>query len=154
MTSHKKYITPLQASQPLYRVRVMIINEDSTVTVECRTAIKTPFLYLNLCLSEKLDSLLCSCTSIYLVQGPSWSYGSWIYNYMCHQCLSQLTLWVRTLSWRGVLDITLCVRQWFATGRLLSPGTPVSSINKADRHNITEILLKVALSTVNQPTYS
>jgi len=29
-----------------------------------------------------------------------------------------------------------------------SPGTPVSSTNKADRHNITEILLKVALNTI------
>jgi len=27
---------------------------------------------------------------------PSWSYGSWIYNYLCNQCLSPLTLWVRT----------------------------------------------------------
>jgi len=30
-------------------------------------------------------------------QGPSSSYGSWIYNYMCNQCLSPLKLWVRTL---------------------------------------------------------
>jgi len=29
------------------------------------------------------------------------------------------------------------------------PGTPVSSTNKTDRHNITEILLKVALNTIN-----
>jgi hypothetical protein len=28
-------------------------------------------------------------------QGSSWSYGSWIYNYLCNQCLSPLTLWVR-----------------------------------------------------------
>ena len=30
--------------------------------------------------------------------GPpwSWSYGSWIYNYLCSQCLSPLMLWVRT----------------------------------------------------------
>jgi hypothetical protein len=27
-------------------------------------------------------------------------------------------------------------------------GTPVSSINKTERHNITEILLKVALNTI------
>jgi hypothetical protein len=33
-----------------------------------------------------------------------------------------------------------------------SPGTPVSSTNKTDRHNITEILLKVALNTINHPT--
>jgi hypothetical protein len=25
----------------------------------------------------------------------SWSHGSWIYNYLCHQCLSPLTLWLR-----------------------------------------------------------
>ena len=31
------------------------------------------------------------------------------------------------------------------TGRLFSPGTPVSSTNKTDRHDITEILLKVVL---------
>jgi len=29
--------------------------------------------------------------------GPSWSwsYGSWIYNYLCNQYLSPLKLWVR-----------------------------------------------------------
>jgi hypothetical protein len=31
------------------------------------------------------------------------------------------------------------------TGRWFSPGPPVSSTNKTDRHDITEILLKVAL---------
>ena len=52
--------------------------------------------------------------------------------------------WV-SWSWRGALNITLRdkVCQWF------SPGPPVSSINKADHHNITEILLKVALNTIN-----
>jgi hypothetical protein len=24
-----------------------------------------------------------------------WSYGSWIYNYLCNQCLSPLKLWIR-----------------------------------------------------------
>jgi len=33
---------------------------------------------------------------------------------------------------------------------MFSPGTPVSSTNKTDRHNITEILLKVALSSIKQ----
>jgi hypothetical protein len=36
------------------------------------------------------------------LQGPSWSwlYGSWIYNYLCNQCLTPITLWVRiTLRW-------------------------------------------------------
>ena len=34
-------------------------------------------------------------------------------------------------------------------GRRFSPGTPDSSTNKTDHHNITEILLNVALSTIN-----
>ena len=34
--------------------------------------------------------------------------------------------------------------------RWFSPGTPVSSTDKSDRHDITEILLKVALNTINQ----
>jgi hypothetical protein len=34
--------------------------------------------------------------------------------------------------------------------RWYSPGTPVSSTNKTDRHDITEILLKVALNTIKQ----
>ena len=32
---------------------------------------------------------------------------------------------------------------------LFTPGTPVSSINKTDRRDITEILLRVALNTIN-----
>jgi len=31
-----------------------------------------------------------------------------------------------------------------------SPGTPLSSINKTNCHDITEILLKVALNIINQ----
>jgi hypothetical protein len=48
------------------------------------------------------------------------------------------------------LDTTLCnkVCQWLTTGRLFSLGALVSSTNKTDRHNITEILLKVALNTI------
>ena len=34
-----------------------------------------------------------------------------------------------------------------------SPGTPVSSINKTDRHDITEILLKVAINTKTLTLY-
>ena len=52
----------------------------------------------------------------YIKQRPSWSwsYGSWIYNYICNQCLSPLTLRVRIPLRKGVLDTTLCdkVCQW------------------------------------------
>ena len=54
-----------------------------------------------------------------LFPSRSWSYDSWILNYLCHQCLSPPTLWVRILHRRGVIDTTLCdkVCQWLATGR-------------------------------------
>jgi hypothetical protein len=34
------------------------------------------------------------------------------------------------------------------TGRCFSPGNPVSPTNITDRHNIAEILLRVALNTI------
>jgi hypothetical protein len=81
----------------------------------------------------------------------SWSYGSWIYNYLC---LSPLRLWVQTpfMARCSLYNITLCdkVCQWLATVRWFSPGTAVSSTNKTDLHDITEILLKVALNNINQ----
>ena len=45
-------------------------------------------------------------------------------------------------------DTTLCekVCQWLATSRWFSPSNPVSFTNKTDCNDITEILLKVALT--------
>ena len=81
--------------------------------------------------------------------GPSWSwsYDSWVYNYLCNQCLSPLKL----CSWRGVLYTTLCdeVCQWLSAGLWFFIG----SSNKTDRHDITEILLKVALNTITLNSY-
>jgi hypothetical protein len=67
-----------------------------------------------------------------------------------NQYLSPLMLWVRTPLKRGVSDATLCdkVCQWLEAGRWFSLGTLVSSNHKIARHDITEILLKVALNTI------
>jgi hypothetical protein len=64
------------------------------------------------------------------------------------------TLWklchkrVMALNW-----ISMCsFCQWLTAGRWFSPCTPVSTINKTDRHDITEIqnvLLKVTLNTIS-----
>ena len=56
----------------------------------------------------------------------------------------------KSRSWRGILDTTLCDKlcQWLTAGRWFSPGTPVSSTNKADSHDVAEIFLKVALNTI------
>ena len=54
-------------------------------------------------------------------------------------------LWVESLSGRGVQ-----VCQWHATGRWFSPVLQFFATNKTDRHDITEILLNVALNTTKQ----
>ena len=43
-------------------------------------------------------------------------------------------------------DVIVC--QWLATGQWFSMGTPVCPTNKTDRHDITEILLKMTLNTI------
>jgi hypothetical protein len=70
-------------------------------------------------------------------------YGSWIYNFLCYQFKSH--------SWGDVLYTTLCdkVCQWLAASLWFSLDTPVSFINKTDCHDITAIVLKVALNTIN-----
>ena len=40
------------------------------------------------------------------------------------------------------------VCQWLVAGWWFSVGTPVSSANKTDLHDITEILLKMTLNTI------
>jgi hypothetical protein len=45
------------------------------------------------------------------------------------------------------------VYQLLAHGWWFSPGTPASSTTKTGRHNMAEILLKVALNTKNQSFY-
>ena len=95
-------------------------------------------LYVNIFLSETTGSLW------------SWWFGSWIYNYLCNQCLSPLALWFWIpLRW-GSLDSTLFekVCQWLAEDWWFTLSTPVSSTNKTDCRDITEILLKVVLSTI------
>ena len=51
---------------------------------------------------------------------------------------------------RGVKYYVIKFCQWLATGGWFSQCTPVSSTNKTDWHDITEILLKVVLATTKQ----
>ena len=79
-------------------------------------------IYLSLCLSVMLNSLsfpftiiTMYCTSYHTRSSGSWTRGSWIYNYIWNQHISPLTLRVRILLRRSVLDTALCdkVCQWF-----------------------------------------
>ena len=90
------------------------------------------------------------CSHISKLSGPSWSwsFGIWIYNYPCNLCLSPLMLWVRILLRERCTTLCDKVCQWLAAGRCFFPGTSISSNDNADRNDITEILLKVALNTI------
>jgi hypothetical protein len=99
-------------------------------------------MYVETFKTDVIDRTSCEtgdyvCWELQNRQGLSWlwSYGIWIYNYLCNQCLSPLTLWVRTQLRRGVLDATIYdeVCLWLTTGQWFSP---VSSTNKTDHHDI------------------
>jgi hypothetical protein len=70
------------------------------------------------------------CSKSFINKGVSWPWsdGSWI----CNQSQSPLMFSLRARC------TTLCdkVCQWLATGQWFSPGPPVSSTNKTDRHDI------------------
>jgi hypothetical protein len=52
---------------------------------------------------------------------------------------------------KKLIPFTICVgSDILAHGRWFSPVSPASSTTKTGRHDIAEILLKVALNTINQ----
>jgi cytochrome b561 len=61
--------------------------------------------------TSKLIHIMLYCVFCNICNGNgqlwSWAYGSWIYNYLCKQWLSPLTLWVWMSLNRSVLDTTL-----------------------------------------------
>jgi hypothetical protein len=53
-------------------------------------------------------------------------------------------------GWTRLAAASDKVYQLLVHGRWFSPGTPASSTIKTGRHDIAEILLKVAVNTINQ----
>ena len=84
----------------------------------------------------------------------SWSYGNWIYNYLVYAIGTYHHLFceVQSCLWRGVQHhvIKFVSDVWQVVGFLL-PDTPVFFTNETYNHDITEILLKVALNNI-KPT--
>jgi hypothetical protein len=90
----------------------------------------------------------CSSSFLNFVSGSLWSgsYGSWIYNYLYNQCLSPIMLWVRTPF------MARCTRyniMWLSLS-VTCRRSVVFSTHKTDHHDITKLLLKVVLNTINQ----
>jgi hypothetical protein len=84
--------------------------------------------------------------------GPSWSwsYGSWIYNQQPVQSVPIITKVLSSnLAHGEVYSISLDVVKFDSDLRQVGGFLSVSSTNKTDHHNIVEILLKVALNTIN-----
>ena len=76
----------------------------------------------------------------------SWSYGSWIYIYLCNQCLSPLKLWVGIPLNARCFSIQHYVKKFVSDfGR----SVVFSRYSGFLHHDITEILLEVILNTNN-----
>ena len=99
-----------------------------------------------------LICLYTSChwrSNLISFKGLSWTrlYGSWIYNYLCNQCLSPLMLWVR-ISIRARCT-TLC--EFVSDLQQVGDFLPVLSFPPPIKlTDITEILLKVVLNAIKQ----
>ena len=63
------------------------------------------------------------------------------YYHIFYKILLNISISTHLCVWRGVLDTTLCdkVCHWLATGQWFSPGTPVSSTNKTESHDISSV---------------
>ena len=79
-----------------------------------------------------------------MVVGFTTTYAISAYHHWCCEFESRLGL--------GVQHYVIKVCQWLATGQWFSLCPPVSSTNKTDRHDITEILFRVALNTIKKQT--
>ena len=118
-------------------------------------------IWLNMCIEKKnkktwfLIKLLSKnqtlfrgrCGHDHMVVGFATTYAISAYHHWSSKFESR--------TWLGVLHITFCdkVYQWHVAGLRFSPCTLVSFTNKTDSHDIAEILLKVALNTINQPSH-
>ena len=74
----------------------------------------------------------------------------------CMYILSNIFYWKNVICLYILLETVLCDKgcQWLAISRWFSPSIPVSWTNTTDHQDITEILLEVALSTINQTKLS
>ena len=83
------------------------------------------------------------CRHVSRIQGTSDLSMCWI-KYR-HNEMYRVNMFPCHYQW---VSIAICTAQWF------SPGTPVTSNNKTDLHKIIDILLKVALNTINQTNHN
>jgi hypothetical protein len=104
----------------------ILFTEESWVTKvnRCYVHVSLP----RLCKNFKRSPLnWMSYSTLYIIELPEYSWNTAHWALINNKSIN--------------LDTTLCdkVCQWLATSQLFSPGIPVSSTNKTDRHHISEI---------------
>ena len=110
-----------------------------------------------------LDNTYILYFKYFSVKGDIWNrdrdrHGSWIHNYLCNAIILQ-SVWLHISTNVVSSNPTQAKCTWYnilwkknsvTFDRLVVFfGYMVSSINKTDHHNITDILLKVALNTIS-----
>jgi len=83
-------------------------------------------------------------SSLKPVKGLSWSYGSWISNYLCDHCISLLKLWV----WIPLMERYPRYNIMRLSLLMTCNRSVVFSQFSGFPHNIIEILLKQVLNTI------
>jgi len=87
----------------------------------------------------------------FIIRMPPWSYASWINNYLCNQCLSPITLWVRIPLRRGILDTTLCKNTMFiAVAQKLDTHTREKKLMNPEVTNVKIVLVWSAYGKIRQ----
>jgi hypothetical protein len=150
------YVTgPCCKMIPFFHIRQILATFTKLlITIKSVHSHYPEFYEWRCCIFHPLNKYLESTTCMYVVSAnPVHDKVYSMQHYMIKFVidLRQVSgfLWVsRFPPPRYTWNICDKVCQWLATGQCFSPGTPVSSTNKTYHHDITEILLKVALNII------
>ena len=93
---------------------------------------------------DKLCTIMIYNLVIKEKPGPTWplSYGNWNYSYICNQS------WCCVFNSRSMRGVQHYVIKFVSDLQQVFSESSVISTNKTDRRDITEILLKVSISTM------
>jgi hypothetical protein len=105
-------------------------------------------------LFNKLYLYVCFCyitVSHSLLKWSSWlwSHSDWIYSYLCNQSLLPVPVRIPFKAMRCRYHIMWSNLSVTCNRSVVFPVTPISSINKIDRQDISDILLKASLNTIS-----
>jgi len=145
-------ITNVKKNRLTFCITITSVTSVFVLFVPIHTELHTLNLWTRpLCRWNKMTSELWTDKWVFvfhipLRKGPSWpiSCCSWIYNYLCNQCRLSLKLWVRIPLMVRCTRYNDLIKLLVSDLRQIGGFFSVSSTNKTDRHDMAEIVLKVA----------